>query len=214
MREHITFPCGDIQLEGCWHFPDSPAGPTPAVVVCHPHSLHGGSMSNNVVFDICEALAQRRVAALRFNFRGVRGSGGTYGEGIGEREDIRSALAVVLAEARVEREKIGLAGYSFGAGVAMSVAVQDDTVKVLALVSPAADESGWEQLKAYSRPLFVISGEHDFLMSPEQARQYIGNNTGMRKYEAVSGADHFWEGYEAMVAQKVADFLVTAFKDT
>jgi alpha/beta superfamily hydrolase len=170
-------------------------------------------MSSNVVFDICEALAKQQIAALRFNFRGVRGSGGTYGEGIGEREDIRSALAVVSAETRVEREKIGLAGYSFGAGVAMAVAVQDDAVKVLALVSPAADESGWEQIKAYSRPLFIISGEHDFLISPEQARQYIRDNTGQKKYEAISGADHFWEGYEAEVAQKVAEFLVTAFKD-
>ncbi|HEY77721.1 MAG TPA: hypothetical protein G4O09_01245 [Dehalococcoidia bacterium] len=211
MREHITFPCGDIQLEGCWHFPDS-VGPVPAVVVCHPHPLHGGSMSSNVVFDICEALAQRQVAALRFNFRGVRGSGGTYGNGIVEQEDVRSALAVVSAEARVEQEKIGLAGYSFGAGVAMAVAIKDDTVKVLVLVSPAAEESGWEQLKEYSRPLFVISGEHDFLMSPEQARQYIGDNTRLRKYEAISGADHFWEGYEADVAQKVAEFLTTALK--
>jgi alpha/beta superfamily hydrolase len=211
LREHITFPCGDIQLEGCWHFPE-PAGLTPAVVVCHPHPLHGGSMSSNVVFDICEALAQRQVAALRFNFRGVRGSGGTYGDGIAEQEDVRSALAVVSAEPRVEREKIGLAGYSFGAGVAMAVAIQDDAVKVLVLVSPAADESGWEQLKTYSRPLFVISGEHDFLMSPEQARLYIGENTGLRKYEAISGADHFWEGYEAEVAQKVAEFLTTALK--
>ena len=212
MREHITFPCGDIQLEGCWHFPES-AGLTPAVVVCHPHPLHGGNMSSNVVFYICEALAQRQVAALRFNFRGVRGSGGTHGDGIGEREDIRSALAVVSTEDRVEREKIGLAGYSFGAGVAMTVAVEDDTVKVLALVSPAAEESGWAQLKVYSRPLFVISGEHDFLMSPEQARQYMGDDTRLKKYEAISGADHFWEGYEAEVAQKVAEFFVNGFRD-
>jgi alpha/beta superfamily hydrolase len=213
LREHITFPCGDIQLEGCWHFPDSSI-PTPAVAVCHPHSLHGGSMSSNVVFGICEALIQRQVAALRFNFRGVRGSGGTYGDGIKEQEDVSSALAVVSSEARVRREKIGLAGYSFGASVALPVAVRDNTVKALALVSPAVDESGWEQIKTYSKPLFIISGEHDFLISPEQVRQHINDNSGLKKYEVISGADHFWEGYEAEVVQKVAKFFANDLRDT
>jgi alpha/beta superfamily hydrolase len=169
-------------------------------------------MSSNVVFGICEALAQQQVAALRFNFRGVRGSGGTHGDGIKEQEDVRSALAMVSSEARVGPEKIGLAGYSFGAGVALPVAVQDNTVKVLALVSPPIDESGWEQIKAYSKPLFIISGEYDFLISPEQVRQHVGDNDGLKKYVAISGADHFWEGYEAEVAQNVAEFFVNGFR--
>jgi alpha/beta superfamily hydrolase len=212
LREHITFPCGDIQLEGCWHFPDSGI-PTPAVVVCHPHSLHGGSMSSNVVFGICEALTQQQVAALRFNFRGVHGSGGTYGDGIKEQDDVRSALAMVSSETRVRPEKIGLAGYSFGASVALPVAVQDNTVKALTLVSPAVDESGWDQIKGYPKPLFIISGEHDFLISPEQVSQHINNNSESKKYEVISGADHFWEGYETEVAHKVAEFFLNSLSN-
>ncbi len=66
----ITFPCGDILLEGVWHFPETDKL-TPAVIVCHPHPLYGGSMLNSVVFAICEVLARKSIAALRFNFRGV-----------------------------------------------------------------------------------------------------------------------------------------------
>jgi len=170
-------------------------------------------MSSNVVFTICEALAQRSIAALRFNFRGIGGSGGTHGEGIEEQEDIKAALALVSSEVRIERERVGLAGYSFGASVALHVAVLNSDVKVLALVSPAVSDSRWEQIEAYSRPVFVISGEHDFVISPEQLRQHMKDNDELKQCEVIPGADHFWEGYEAEVAEKVAEFFVTGFKN-
>ncbi|MFC1892607.1 alpha/beta hydrolase [Chloroflexota bacterium] len=209
-RVHITFPSDYFILEGCWHIPES-AGPFPAVIVCHPHSLYGGSMSNNVIFETCQALAQRSIAALRFNFRGVGKSGGRYGGGIDEQEDARAALALTSSTPDIDTEKVGLAGYSFGASVALPVAVQNTEVGLLALVSPALTESAWEQLRTYSQPVFVISGEDDHLIPPEKIREHLGNTPETKQYEIIAGADHFWQGYEAKVVEKVADYFAAGF---
>jgi alpha/beta superfamily hydrolase len=169
-------------------------------------------MSSNVVFNICQALAQRGVAALRFNFRGVSNSGGTFGDGIAEQEDVRAALALVSATPDIDPTRIGLAGYSFGGGVALAVAAQETKVSLLALVSPALFDSGREQLKAYPRPVFLISGECDCMIPPELVRQYAKNIAQLERCELISGADHFWQGYEAEVAEKVAEFFASGFK--
>src|SRR3712207_4695272 len=89
---HLTIPSGDITLEGSLHLPEG-KGPFPAVVVCHPHPQYGGDMHNNVVMALVDGVTRRGVAALRFNFRGVGRSGGTYDGGNGEQGDVQAALA-------------------------------------------------------------------------------------------------------------------------
>jgi alpha/beta superfamily hydrolase len=207
-REHTTIPRKDITLEAVWHFPDS-KGPWPAVVVCHPHPLYGGSMSSNVVFGICQALAEKSIAALRFNFRGVGKSGGEFGEGIAAQEDTRAALDFAIATERIDPQRIGLAGYSFGGMVALPVAVRDERVKRLALVSPALEEGGWEELKRYKKPKFVIAGENDFVVPMEYFSKLAGDRP--EHYQVIAGADHFWGGYEEVVAEKVATFFAEGF---
>lgn len=203
-REHTTIPCGDISLEAVWHFPGS-KGPWPAVVVCHPHPLYGGTMSSNIVFGICQALAEGSIAALRLNFRGVGKSGGEFGEGIGEQEDTRAALDFALATQNIDKERIGLAGYSFGGGVALPVAIKDERVKRLALVSPALDEGGWGELERYNKPKFIIVGENDFVIPMPKLLELAKDRP--EHYQVIAGADHFWGGYEKEVAEKVSRFF-------
>ncbi len=205
---HTTVPVGDISLEAVWHFPEG-SGPFPAVIVCHPHPLYGGSMSSNVVFAICQALAQKSMAALRFNFRGVGKSGGEFGEGIAEQEDIKAALDFVAATANIDQKRKGLAGYSFGAGVALPVAAQDKRVSLLALISPALAEEGWEQLKSYARPKLVIAGDSDFVIPRAQLAKLAGDMP--EQYQVIAGADHFWGGYEEELAEKLSRFFAEGF---
>jgi len=204
-RVHISFPSGELRLEGVWHLPEGKKT-FPAVIVCHPHPLYGGSMSANVVFYICQALALHNIAALRFNFRGVGKSGGKFGEGIAEREDVRAALAFVSSAENIKGSKIGLAGYSFGGGVAASVAVRDERVKMLALVSPALAYGG-ESLKGYKKPKFIIIGENDNMVAPEEVEEAVEAMPKPKRFEIIPGADHFWAGYEEIVAEKVCRFF-------
>ena len=209
-RTHITFPCGDISLEGVWHLPEANS-PTPAIIVCHPHPLYGGDMNNNAVFAICEAVAERGIAALRFNFRGVGNSGGAYGDGIDEQEDVTAALDYVAASPNIDTRRVGLAGYSFGTGVIVPVAVKDSRVQLIALVSPALSDASWKQLKTYSKPRFLISGEHDFVIPVAQFRQHVNEMAEPKQWEVVAGADHFWGGYEDQIAPKIARFFADGF---
>ena len=197
-------------LEGVWHCPQA-TGSLPVVIVCHPHSLYGGDMSNNVVVTICQALAQQSIAAFRFNFRGVGKSGGAFGEGVAEQEDVKAALAFVASTPNIDSGRIGLAGYSFGASVALPVAFQEDQVSLLALVSPPLLGFGWEQLKSYPKPKMLIAGDADSVLPLEKFRQHIKDVSEPEQYQVVSGADHFWWGYEEAVAQKVARFFITGF---
>jgi alpha/beta superfamily hydrolase len=209
-RVHITFPCADINLEGVWHFPEG-TGPFPAVIVCHPHPLYGGNMSSNVVFAICQALAQKSIAALRFNFRGVGKSGGKFGEGIAEQEDVKAALAFVLSTPNIDQKRIGLAGYSFGTIVATPVAVQDKRVKLLALVAPALSRSGWQQLKTYTKPKFIIAGDNDFVIPEQKFWEQVKGIPEPKQCQIIAGADHFWTGFEEEVAQRVTQFFADGF---
>lgn len=168
-------------------------------------------MSNNVVFAICQVLAQRSIAAFRFNFRGAGKSEGDFGEGISEQEDVKAALAFISTAPDIDPKRIGLAGYSFGAGVALPVALQDERVNLLALVSPALSDSGWEQIKGYTKPKLLVCGNHDFVIPLSQFEQYIKDIPEPKHCQVISGADHFWQGYEEEVAQKVAQFFVAGF---
>jgi len=209
-NSRVEFRCGEITLEGMWHLPQG-EGPFPVVVVCHPHSLYGGNMLNNVVVAICEALGKQGIAALRFNFRGVEGSGGQFGGGVAEREDVRAALEFVTSAESVDSEKVGLAGYSFGGSVALPVALEEERVRYLALVSPALTESGWQQLEKYPRPKLVIVGGNDSVIRLEKFQQLAKAARHPEEYQTVAGADHFWWGFEVGLAQKVADFFAAVW---
>ena len=204
------FPCGDIILEGELVLPDG-QGPFPGVVVCHPHPLHGGNMWNNVVTAICQSLSSHSVAAFRFNFRGVGNSRGVFGKGIAEQQDVRAALAHMSSESRVDVNKIGLAGYSFGAGVALPVAFESKQVSLLALVSPALSSEGRALLETYRNPKFLIIGDNDNIIAPEQFEQNVSDFADSRQYRVVSGADHFWQGYEGELSREVTGFFVDGF---
>jgi alpha/beta superfamily hydrolase len=157
---------------------------------------------------ICEALYEKSIAAFRFNFRGVEGSEGSFGNGIAEREDVKAAIDYVLTELRVDRSRIGLAGYSFGAAVSLQVAQQDERIKMLALIAaPMRDEKSWGQLEAYKNPKIYLIGDSDQMVSVEGFREQVKKSPHPENYKVIAGADHFMVGYEKELASHVAEFF-------
>jgi len=209
IENRVKFPCGDLILEGMTVVPES-KGPSPGVVICHPHSLYGGEMNNNVVVPICQALAQASIASLRFNFRGVGSSQGKFAEGIGEREDVVAAISYLSTLETVDKERIGLCGYSFGGAVSLEVAPADERVKALALISPAI--STYVPLKQYTKPKLIVCGGADQFVSIISLQRLAEELPPPNDFELVSGADHFWGGYEDKVAARVTAFFVDTLK--
>jgi uncharacterized protein len=207
ISRHVVFPCGEIQLEGVLLLPET-KGPFPAVIACHPHPLYGGDMDNGVLLAVCAALGEKAIASLRFNFRGVGSSGGSYDEGRGEQDDITAVLDYLAALKEVDSRKIGLVGYSFGGMVADAVAMKDDRVKLLALISPVLAAAGWAQLKAYSQPKLILIGDEDTTIIFRPFQKYFGE---LRQYQLIAGADHYWSGYEEQISNKIACFFRDGF---
>lgn len=200
--ELIYIPCDEIKLEGVLYIPDGET-PCPAVVVCHPHPLYGGSMDNNVVEEICHTLISLRIAALRFNFRGVGGSGGNYGDGIKEQDDVRAVLDYLCDRELIDNSKLGLAGYSFGGAVACSAAQKEERVGMLILISPALNEAGWEGLSKYTKPKVVLVGSSDMVV-PRKRLNEIEKDS---QIHIIKGADHFWGGFEPEISKFIQDFI-------
>lgn len=204
----VRFSSGALQLEGVLHLPAG-SGPFPAIVVCHPHPLYGGAMDNNVVLAISHAVCEVSMVALRFNFRGVGRSEGEYADGAGEQEDVRAALEFLSAHAVTNPGRVGLAGYSFGARVALPVALSQENVRALVLVSPFIEDEEWDRLRNASFPKLLISGGNDDYISPHKLQRLSGATpAGGLQCEVVPNADHFWAGYESTIARKISAFFI------
>ena len=200
--EPVTFPSDDLTLEGLFHRPH--ARPHPAVVICHPHPLFGGDMHNSVVAAVCQALVEADIAALCFNFRGVGRSLGRFGDGVGERADAIAALAHLRQTEGVDPAKVGIAGYSFGAAVALVAA--DEQVAAVAAISTPTFGRGIPEL-AIRCPTLLISGDRDDVAPAGQLTALAEMLGPQCQVALVRGADHFWWGHEGKVAQAVARFF-------
>jgi len=209
IETRVKFPCGDLILEGAITVPESKS-PFAGVIVCHPHPLYGGAMDNNVVVPVCRALERASIASLRFNFRGVGASQGGFADGIGEREDVKAAISYLLTLDAVDKNRIGLCGYSFGGGVCLEVAPADERVKALALIAPTI--STYVPLKQYTKPKLIVCGGADQFVSIISLQRLAEELPPPNDFELVSGADHFWGGYEDKVAARIAAFFVDALK--
>lgn len=206
-ERRVGFPSDGLGLEGVLHVPAG-SGPFPAIVVCHPHPLYGGDMDNNVVLAVSHAVREASIVSLRFNFRGVEFSEGQFADGVGEQEDVLAALRFLSTEALVDPARIGLAGYSFGAKVALPVALARKEVRALALVSPFVEDHEWNQLRSVSFPKLLISGgADDYISCHKLQRLSSAEPTGNLECEIVPGADHFWSGYENTIARKISAFF-------
>ena len=205
-KTKVSFPSGELFLEGILAIPEG-AGPFPAVIVCHPHPLYGGSMDNNVVYSLSETLTQASLASFKFNFRGVGGSQGEFGQGIGEQEDVKAAISFINTVKKVDSKRIGLAGYSAGAGFALPVGLNDVRIKALAAVSPPLRMFDFDFLKDCPKPKLFISGSRDNFTPADQFLEFCQNLPEPKEYESIEGADHFWWGYETRLAAKVTAFF-------
>ena len=204
--EKIKFASGGLSLEGILNMPEG-SGPFPTAIICHPHPLFGGSMDNNVVNSLFSALSQASFILLKFNFRGVGGSEGEFSHGMGEQEDVCAAISFVSSVTVVDMKKIAIVGYSAGAAFGLPVGFKDNRIKALVAISPPLDMSDFEFLRNYLKPKLLISGGQDDFTPSSHFLKFCQMLPEPREYHIIEAADHFWWGYEDIIAAKVTAFL-------
>jgi uncharacterized protein len=184
---------------------EDPGGEPPAIaVVCHPHPLYQGTMRNKVVHAVARAANRLGAPALRFNFRGVGASGGAWDEGEGETED---ALAVIeWARARWPRRPLWLAGFSFGAHVALQAA-RKVWPAALVTVAPPVQRFPLDAAAAPDCPWLVVQGGADELVDYTAVVAWATTRAVPPRVALLPGASHFFHGRLTELQKTVQDFL-------
>ena len=205
-RQDITFPSGDLALEGALHLPDGDA-PFPAVAVCHPHPRYGGDMYNAVVMTLAQSLCDAGIAALRFNFRGVDLSEGEFDGGVGEIQDAQEAMSYLALHDRIDASRIGIAGYSFGAAVALAAAWQSNTAQAIASIACPSRMFTEMGAREILQPKLLICGDHDHDFPAQQFKFLARRFTDPKSIELLDGADHFFANHLPQIADLAAPFF-------
>jgi alpha/beta superfamily hydrolase len=180
---------------------------TRAVLLCHPHPLYGGTMHSAVIVAIAKVLAERdpRVATLRFNYRGVGASGGSYGQGRGEAEDTRAALRALRE--RTPLAKLTVCGYSFGTWVGLRAAAIEGGVERVALVAPAVRlfEFVREDAAALAGRIAIYVGDRDEYCDVAEAQDLAAAlGASLQVFEK---SDHFFLASRRKLAEAVVPFV-------
>src|SRR5258708_683039 len=167
--------------------------PREAVLVCHPHPQHGGTMHNKVVYRIARGMRRAGAVVLRFNYRGVNLSEGQYDQGVGEREDTRAALSVLRA--RYPELPFALSGFSFGSRIILRLGCElpDDRLCLAAVGFPASHAESFDLGTCHRRRVFIQSTSDLFGPRPAM-QQYFDQLTGPKELLWVPARDHFFAG--------------------
>ncbi len=201
------------RLEALLEVPDAGTDPPRAAVVfAHPHPQFGGTMHTKAVYQGAKGLTRIGCAVLRFNFRGVGASDGTFDRGDGEKEDFSAALDYMAA--RYPNTKLWAAGFSFGSWIALEVGAADPRVSVLIGIAPpvATSVSGqaydFSNTIASDKPKFFVQGEADEVCPIEGMWQFYGQLKEPKELVVIDAADHLFDGKTQEVGDALEDLLV------
>lgn len=192
-----------VVLEGQWTMP---AGePVGAVVLCHPHPLDGGTMTTPLIRTVAATLADAGLIVLRFNFRGVGTSQGTWGGGTGEILDV--AAAVELVGTTHPGVPSGVAGWSFGATV--SLGWQAETGSSLAWVGIAPGIRPYrgslppDLSRLVPARRRIVIGDRDQFATLADLEEFAARCSA--DVTVLPGSDHFFLYRERRVGEIVAE---------
>lgn len=181
------------RLEGRYSPGKSPTAPI--ALILHPSPQHGGTMNNKVVFSIYQSFVSRDFATLRFNFRGVGRSQGSYDKGEGELADATSALDW-LQSINPAARSVWVAGFSFGSWIGMQLLMRRPEIDSFISVAPPSNMYDFSFLAPCPTSGMVIQGDADEIV-PEAAVSKLVHKLSFQRgikidYRQIAGADHFF----------------------
>ncbi len=205
-EEKVFIPSGGIQLEGLISIHEALSFEG-GVIFCHPHPEYGGDMNNPVITTAVRAASEEGFSTLRFNFRGVGESGGSYGEGAGEKEDVRAAIEYFRSGLKVARSSLILLGYSFGAWVGLPVAIQDQRIDGMVAIAPPLDLYDFGFLWGCKKRKFFIVGDQDLFCPPSLLKEWYHYLEEPKSLAIIPGTDHFFSSRVHLLTQPLREFF-------
>ena len=202
----VIFNGPEGRLEGRFH---QAKGETPPIaLLLHPHPQHGGTMNNRVVFQLFRSFTQRGFSALRFNFRGVGRSQGSFDDGLGEFSDAAAALDWVQAH-NPDAPECWVAGFSFGARLGLRLLTKQRAGTGFIAVAPPVKNLDFSFLTSWPAAGLIVHGTNDTLVPLEGLRKWIEKLQGAHpvRFQPIEDASHFFEDHLAVLANVIHDYL-------
>jgi len=182
-----------------------PEPPTGIAVVCHPHPLHGGALTNKVTYALASCALKAGMAAARFNFRGVGKSQGTHDDGRGEVEDTLAVVAWLRSQ--LPGLPLLLAGFSFGAFVSLKAAARAKPSLQVSIAPPFKYFGDEPRPPRPDAPWLVVHGRDDDVVDYGETRAALAAYEPPAELVTLDGVGHFFHGKLGELEQVVADFV-------
>jgi len=183
----------------------------PAALILHPHPLHGGTMNNKVVYNAFHTFVNHKFSILRFNFRGVGKSYGSFDHGVGELLDAATALDWLQAH-NPGASNYWVIGFSFGAWIAMQLLMRRPDLSSFVIISPPAHSYDFNFLSPCPVPGLIIQGTDDKIV-PESSVINLYEKLRKQKnsdieYASIYGADHFFKDQMEELSSAISEYIV------
>ncbi len=204
----VIFNGPDGRLEGRYHHSKRPNAPV--ALLLHPHPQHGGTMNNRVVYALYQCFVNRGFSALRFNFRGVGRSQGEFDAGQGELSDAASALDWMQAH-NPNTQACWIAGFSFGAWVAMQLMMRRPEINGFISIAPPANQHDFSFLAPCPASGLILHGDKDDIVplsSVDKLAQKLQKQKNIEiDYRVIKGSDHFFQEDLGELNGHINDYL-------
>ena len=204
----VLFPGPAGRLEGRYSPGKSPTAPI--ALILHPHPQHGGTMNNKVVYGIYNSFVERGFSTLRFNFRGVGRSQGTYDRGEGELSDAASALDWVQG-INPNARSVWVAGFSFGSWIGMQLLMRRPEIESFISIAPPANMLDFNFLAPCPASGQIIHGEVDEIVPEPYVAKLVNKLNNQRginiDYRIIPQASHFFTNHLDVLVNHVEDYL-------
>jgi alpha/beta superfamily hydrolase len=168
-------------------------------------------MHNRVITTALDSAHDEGFSTLRFNFRGVGDSTGSYSEGIGEREDVEAAIEFLHSKQKEPNLPLILLGYSFGAWTGIPVAIKDERVKGVVAISPPLDIYDFNFMKGCKKKKLIIVGDRDNWCPSSRLEEWYRQLDEPKSLTLIQGADHFYSFQANLLVQPLREFFNSEF---
>ena len=204
----IVIPGPEGRLEARYH--KGPELNSPLCIVLHPHPRQGGTMNNKIVYNTYQAFKKSDFSILRFNFRGVGRSQGTYDNGIGELTDAAAALDWLQTE-NPSAKTTWIAGFSFGAWLALQLLMRRPEISGFVAISPPASLYDFSFLAPCPSSGLIIQGTEDKIVQEEIVTELVEKLNKQKNinidYKKINGEDHFYSKSLDEIHNKIKKYI-------
>jgi alpha/beta superfamily hydrolase len=182
----------------------------PIAIVLHPHPQFGGTMNNQIVYNLYYLFAKRGFSVLRFNFRGVGRSQGLFDHGQGELSDAASALDWAQS-INPDARACWIAGFSFGAWIGMQLLMRRPEIEGFISIAPPANLYDFSFLAPCPSSGLIIHGDKDAVVPLRDVQTLIEKLKTQKgiiiEQQVVPNANHFFDTQVDDLVTRCGDYL-------